>query len=144
MLFLLGRLGHNLGLVGLRRLGGCGLYNWDEFVEQVGQWAWPHDGLGGPEGDEVAAGAEFADGFIRVVFVAEQCSSFFNILESVVRIHRQVSVSANRPKSPKQKPNKNARDVSFFAGENCIGEKSDNIGRHLRCCWSICSRGIRA
>jgi len=118
MLLLLGWRRRGRGLVYLRRLSRRSLYERDELVEQLGQGVGPDSGVivrpGRPVGDEFAAWTEFAQRLRGVVFVAEQLSSFVSIRESVVRVHRQMSVSANRSELPKQKPNKFRRRAIFF------------------------------
>jgi len=110
MLRLVGGRRGSQGFVRLREVRRCGGYQWHEFVQQCCQGAWLHAGFRGPEGDEIAARAEFAERLGGVIFVAEQLSSFVNILESAIRIHKQMSVSANGSELPKQKPNKNWRE----------------------------------
>jgi len=112
---------------------GCGGCEVREFVEQGCQGAWLHAGFRRPEGDEIAAGAEFAQRLGRVVFVAKQFSSFVGIRESVIRIHKQMSVSANGTELPKQKPNKNGFWSSFFWRPGLRNGRADNMGRWLGC-----------
>jgi len=98
----------------LRLRRGFGGYEWHEFVEQFSQGAWLHAEFRRPERDEIAARTEFAQRLGWVVSVAEQFFSFVSIRESVICIHKQISLSANRHELPKQKPNKNGCGASFF------------------------------
>ncbi|MHC4324967.1 MAG: hypothetical protein ACYSUX_11920, partial [Planctomycetota bacterium] len=126
---LFGGLGSRLRFVRLRHLGRLRGYKRDELVEHFRQGAWLHIRFGRPAIDEIAARAEFTQGLGRVVFIAKQFSSFVGIRESVVCIHKQMSVSAKGAELPKQKPNKKGWPASFFSRSHCEGHRVNYMGR---------------